>query len=273
MMNSKQIGHLTFIGLGLFDATDMSIKAKQVMRQADQIYAEFYTSILMGSHIKDLEQQIGKTITVLTREKTEEGSCILNEATKKKVCFVTGGDSLTATTHVDLRIQAISQGIKTSVIHGSSIVSAVPGLLGLQHYKFGRTTTLVYPERNYFPLSPYDVIKQNKTNGLHTLVLLDIQADRNRFMTATEAIQLLLKMEEQRKQDLIRNDSVIAVVGQAGSDHPMVRAGRVSELLDFNFGPPLHSLVVPGTLHFMEIEALRSLAYLPASVAQKLQKI
>lgn len=270
---SMQSGKLTFIGLGLYDATDMSIKAQQAMQQAECLFAEFYTSTLMGSSIEQLEKTIGKKINVLSREETEQETTILDAAKTKNVCFLTGGDSLTATTHVDLRVQAMKKGIETKVIHGTSILSAVPGLLGLQHYKFGRTTTLAYPEGNYFPLSPYDVIQSNQQNKLHTLILLDIQAEKNRFMTASEAIQLLIKMEEKKKQQVITKDTIFAVVGQAGSEKPLVKADTIHNLRTTDFGPPLQSIVIPGNLHFMEIEALQILADLSSSIAEKLQKI
>ena len=165
------------------------------------------------------------------------------------------------------------QGIKTKVIHGSSIVTAVPGLLGLQNYKFGRTTTLAYPEKDYFPTSPYEVIRENKKMGMHTLVLLDIQADKDRYMTANEGIKLLLEMEEKHKEKIINEDSIICVVARAGSSDPITVAGTVKELVNRDFGPPLHSLVIPGKLHFMEIEALELLAQLPAQQCRKIQKL
>jgi diphthine synthase len=164
-------------------------------------------------------------------------------------------------------------GIKTKVIHGSSIVTAVPGLLGLQNYKFGRTTTLVYPEKNYFPTSPYDIIKENKKIGMHTLVLLDIQADKERYMTANEGINLLLEMEEKHQEDVINKESVLCVVARAGSDNPLIVADTINGLIHRDFGPPLHTIVVPGKLHFMEIEALSLLAQLPAQQGRKLQKL
>mgnify|MGYP006309143785 CR=1 FL=1 len=137
---------LIFIGLGLYDEKDISLKGLEEIKTCKKIFAEFYTSKLSGSDISKIEELIGKKIEVLNREDTEKGDKIIESAEKQKTAFLTGGDSMTATTHVDLRIRAIKKGINTKVIHGSSIVTAVSGLLGLQNYKFGRTTTLAYPE-------------------------------------------------------------------------------------------------------------------------------
>ena len=266
-------GKLIFIGLGLYDENDLSIKGLNTIKKADYVFVEFYTSILSGSTLEKLNNIFDKEIVLLDREKTENAEILLSKAKDHSVAFLVGGDSLTATTHVDLRVRAIQKGIKTSVIHGSSVITAVPGLLGLQHYKFGRITTLVTPEKNYFPLSPYDVINENKKHGLHSLVLLDIKADKNHFMTANQAIQILLKMEDKKQEKIVSKDTIICVVARAGSSDPIVRADTIEQLEKEEFGPPLHTIVIPGNLHFMEIEALRCLAQLPEYLAKKLQKV
>ena len=53
----------------------------------------------------------------------------------------------------------------------------------------------------------------------------------------------------------------------------LVLADTIGNLVDRDFGPPLHTIVVPGSLHFMEIEALEILAQLPAQQIRKLQKL
>lgn len=266
-------GSLTFIGLGLHDEKDITLKGLEEIKNCDKVYAEFYTARLVGTDIEKIEKTIGETVETLSREETEKGDKILETAKEKNVAFLTCGDPMVATTHIDLRLRAIDLGVKTRVIHGSSIITAVPGLLGLQNYKFGRTTTLAFPEKNYFPTSPYNVIRDNREMGLHTLVLLDIQADKDKYMTANEGINLLLQMEEKRGEHVFTVDSIVCVVARAGSVNPMVLANRVGFLKDKDFGLPLHTLVVPGELHYMEIEALIKITALPEDLAKKIQKL
>jgi len=266
-------GKLTFVGLGLYDEKDISLKGLEEIKDCDIVYAEFYTAKLVGTDMGNIEKIMGKPIEILSREQTEKGDIILNSAKNVKVAFLAAGDSMTATTHVDLRLRAEKEGIKTNVIHGSSIVTAVPGLLGLQNYKFGRTTTLAYPEKDYFPTSQYDIIKGNIGIGLHTLVLLDIQADKGRYMTANEGLKLLLKMEEKQNENILNEESIVCVVARVGSSEPIVAADAIKNLIVRDFGPPLHTLVIPGKFHFMEIEALQTLAQLPAKQVIKLQKL
>jgi len=266
-------GKLTFIGLGLYDEKDISLKGLKEIKTCDKVYAEFYTAKLIGSDISKLEKTIERSIEILSRKETESGSIILEAAKNKKVVFLTCGDPMVATTHVDLRLRAKDMGIETRVVHGSSIVTAVPGLLGLQNYKFGRTTTLAYPEKEYFPTSPYTVIKENRQMGLHTLVLLDIQSENKRYMTANDGMKLLLQMEEKHGENVINEESIACVVARAGSLEPIVVADTIKKLMSRDFGPPLHTLVVPGKLHFMEIEALAKLADLSTELGKKLQKL
>lgn len=266
-------GQLIFIGLGLYDGKDVSLRGLNELRNCDKIFAEFYTSKLIDFDKNSFEKEIGKSIEILSRKETEDGDKILEYASNNNVAFLTSGDPMIATTHIDLRLRAIKNGIKTKIIHSASIVTSIPGLLGLQNYKFGRTTTLAFPEKEYFPTSPYNVIKENKSMGLHTLVLLDIQADKDAYMTANQGMELLLQMEKKLEENLFDDDSIVCVVARAGSPNPLVAANTFKTLICQDFGPPLHTMVIPGNLHFMEIEALEAFAGLPAELGKKLQKL
>jgi len=92
-------------------------------------------------------------------------------------------------------------------------------------------------------------------------------------MTANEGIKLLLEIEEKKEENILSKDNLVCVVARAGSNKPVVIAGEFKELANKDFGPPLHTLVVPGKLHFMEVEALEELAQLPAQQVRKIQKL
>lgn len=252
------MGELLFIGLGLFDERDMSLRALDEARACDVAFAEFYTSALRGTTLEKLAAQIGKPVHALRREDVETGDVLIREAATKRVAFLVAGDPMMATTHMDLRLRAAAAGIRTRIVHGPSILTAAIGLLGLQAYKFGRTTTIPIPEKGFRPTSPVDAIAANRTAGLHTLVLLDLKED-GRFLTASEALRYLLDVGGER----FPPETLACAVGGAGSPNPVVRADRADRLLAVDLGPPLHSLVVPGPLHFAEREALRRLAGAP----------
>ena len=262
-MSSSDFGEIMLIlaGLGLYDEKDMPLKTLEFAKKVDKIYAEFYTAVLTGTTIEKIEETIGRKIEVLSREKVEyETEKLIEEAKEKDIMFLTAGDPMVATTHVDLAIEAKKRGVEVLIINAPSIYSAV-GITGLQLYKFGKTTSIVFPEENYFPETPYNVIKENLERGLHTLCLLDIRVDENekRFMTANEGLKILLELENRKKEGIITEDTKAVVVARAGSLKPKLVYGKIKDLINYDFGEPLHCIIIPGKLHFMEEDALKYL--------------
>lgn len=266
-------GEIVFVGLGLNDELGMSLRGLEEVRKADKVFMELYTSVMPNFSIKRLKEISGKNLHVLSRKELEDenGEKILKAAKDGKVvALLVPGDPLIATTHVALRIQAEKLGIKTRIIHGASIISAVVGLSGLHNYKFGKSVTIPFP-RETFSETPYEVISQNKGLGLHTLCLLDINAEEKRYLSISEALNLLLKIEKERCRGVIVDDALVVGVARAGSDNPVVKAGFLKEVINHDFGQPPHSLVFPGKLHFMEAEALVVLADAPEKVREMVE--
>lgn len=246
---------LTFIGLGLFDMTDVSVKGLSRIRKADRVFLECYTSRLMGTTISDLETFYGRPVMPLYRADVEQHpENLLDAAQDQDVVFLCAGDPMVSTTHADLRMRAAERGIETSIIHAASIVSAVCGLSGLQNYRFGKSCSLPYPQKNWSPTTPLDVILHNLEQRLHTLVYLDIQEER--YMTVPEAVGLLEDMVKARGTAI----PLYVGIARAGSEKPAVRAGTAEAVRSHDFGPPLHILVVPAELHDMEREYLEMFA-------------
>lgn len=252
------MGRLIFVGLGLAPG-DLTQTAKDVIEAADAVVAEFYTSRIVGLDKKEVAQHLGRPVRFLTRKEVEEESnAILEAAEQGTVCFLTGGDALTATTHNELRFQAHKRGIDTQIVHGVSIQTAAAGEVGLHSYKFGRTTTIARPHGDYLPESPYEVIGENLERGLHTLVLLDLDAENESFMTVDEGAQLLLTMADKRGDGHLSNETLAVGCARIGSADRMILAAPLEELATADLGPPLHSIIVPGKLHFTEEEALEA---------------
>ncbi len=259
---------LTFVGLGLYDEKDITVKGLEAVRRADLVYAEFYTSHLTGTTIEKMEQLYGKKVTVLTREDIEQTPAWLSLAKDRNVVLLSGGDAMVATTHIDLRLRALDMGIETAIIHAPSISSAVSGLSGLQNYRFGKSTTIPFPYtrrgKTIISEAPYDTIRMNKKNNLHTLVFLDIDREKG-FMEIREAVSILLEMEEQRGEGVLI-DTLAVGIARAGSEMPAVHADYLDRLKDYDFSSPLHVLVIPAELHFMEAESLVKLCGAPKDI-------
>ncbi|KAF3942285.1 hypothetical protein ABW19_dt0204451 [Dactylella cylindrospora] len=205
---------LYFVGLGLSDETDITVKGLDVVKKAERVYLEAYTSILMVSQSK-LEEFYGRQVIVADRELVESSSdSILDGADSKDVAFLVVGDPFGATTHMDLLLRARELGIQVKTIHNASIMNAV-GACGLQLYNFGQTVSMVFFTETWKPASFYDKIKENVDIGLHTLVLLDIkvkeQSEENmargrriyeppRYMTVAQCAKQMLETEVTRAQ-------------------------------------------------------------------------
>ncbi len=233
-------------------------------RKAEVVYLEFYTSLMPAFSKSSLERLIGKRIVEVSRSDLEEDSetGILKTARKRKVCLLVPGDPFVATTHISLRISAEKAGISTRIIHAASIDSAIPGATGLQSYKFGRSVSVPFPRGDVLSETPYAVIKENKTRGLHTLVLPDIDLDASRLMSIREALSILLQLERKCKERVVEEKTLAVGIARLGSLEPEVYAGSIGELLHHDFGSPPYVIVFPGNLHFLEVEALKVLAHL-----------
>ncbi len=242
---------LYMVGLGIYDEEDISIRGMKAIEDADEVILECYTSSWKGRD--GLKKIVDKDVEEVERSDLEESSVkILERAVDRDIVILVPGDPLVATTHVEILIQANKMNLETSVIHSSSIYSAVSET-GLQIYKFGKTTTIPIPRKNYRPVSPYEVIGENKEQGLHTLALLDIT---NRPMEVPEALGYLTEIENEKKEGVIDCEQK-AVAFSAGPGKSRVVYAKIAEMLDMDFPTPA-VLIFPGELHEKEEEALET---------------
>ena len=254
---------LVFVGLGLNDEKGITLRGLEETKSADAVFMETYTSRMPDFSLERLEGLCGRKIQMLTRSDLEEesGKAILQVAKTGKAVFLVPGDPFIATTHITLRIDAEKQGISTRIVHGISIMSAIVSLSGLHNYKFGKTVTIPFADN--FSETPYKVIAQNQKLGLHTLCLLDLRQAENRYLSINDALEQLLGMEKKKRQNTITPCTPVVGIARAGSNNPVVRAGFVKDVVGFDFGEPPFSLIIPGDLHFMEVDALCAFAGAP----------
>lgn len=233
---------LFIIGIGLNDEKDISMKGFEIIKKCDKVYLEIYTSKLNCS-IGDLEKFYGRKIIAADRKLIEEGfDNMLKEAGSKDISILIIGAPLAATTHFELFMEAKKRKIKCEIIENASIYSAI-GITGLFVYKFGRTTTIPFDNKNI--KSPYETYLNNKKLELHTLFLLDIEG--NNLMTASDGLDYLIRSGL---------DKEVLVIGCAalGSNNPEIKIDKASKL-KLNKFP--QSFIIPGELNFKEEEAIK----------------
>jgi diphthine synthase len=261
------------VGLGLGNEEDITVRGLNIVKSADHIFLEAYTSVL-GVDRERLEEFYGIPITVADRDMVEQQveDLVLVPAKTKKVAFLVVGDPVCATTHTDLWLRARQMGIEVEMIHNASIMGAA-GACGLQLYNFGHTVSIPFFEENWRPTSFYPKIKFNRQGGMHTLCLLDIKVKEPdfeammrgktkylppRFMSVNTAAEQLLEAEQTIAQQAYDGAKTLCVgLARMGQPTQCIRAGTLEELRDYDFGGPLHSMIICGDLHDLELEVLK----------------
>jgi len=262
---------LSIVGLGLGDERDITLRGLDCVRAADEVWLEAYTSIL-GVDTAALEALYGKEVKLADRERVEQGiDEVLRAALEKRVAFLVVGDPFGATTHTDLQVRARELGVEVEVVHNASVMNAVAAC-GLHLYRFGQTVSVVFFTDTWRPDSFYDYIAQNAALGLHTLALLDIRVkepsvealcrgrkeyEPPRYMSCAVAAQQLLEVEESKKGGVCTPEALCVGVARLGQPSQAIVACTLGEMAEQDLGPPLHSLVIAGSLHPMEEEALK----------------
>ncbi|UKK00468.1 diphthine synthase [Theileria orientalis] len=256
---------LTIVGLGLGDVDDVSLKGYKAVKEADLVYLEIYTSLLIDSDKKKLEEFYGRDIIEADRICIEEqNDLFLTESKTKNVVILIGGDPFSATTHTELYYKALELGLNVNVVHNASIINAV-AITGLQLYRFGETVSIPFFQDKWKPTSFLDKIVNNYKSNLHTLCLLDIKVkertDENilanrmifeppRFMSINVAIDQLLEIDNGTLDIASLKGFGVA---RLGSQNKVIKSGRLSDLKKYDFGPHLHSMVICApSLHELE---------------------
>lgn len=246
---------LYLIGLGLSTEKDISFQGLGIIRKCNKIYLENYTSLLQCP-IKELEKFYGKKIIPADRELTEQKTdTLIKEAKDRDVAFLIIGDPFSATTHIELFKSAKEKGVEVKVINNASILTAV-GITGLQLYNFGKTTSLPFIEEQPNLETPYNILKDNRKMGRHTLFLLDLRPQENRFVTIKKGLEILEGIEARKKQKIINKSLVAVACARLGSDNFLIKVGTFEELKKIDFGKPPYCLIIPGKQHFVEEEML-----------------
>ncbi|MEM5828344.1 MAG: diphthine synthase [Candidatus Aenigmatarchaeota archaeon] len=249
---------LFFVGLGLANIKDISIKGLELIKKSDIILLESYTNIFENS-IEEIENFIGKKVEIVKRKDIEENyEKILEEAKNKNVCILTFGEPFFATTHIFLKNEALKRNIKVEIAHSSSLISSIFSI-GISSYKIGKIITIPLRSKiTKLPKSIYDAIKFNKEQNLHTICLLDIDIENNESLTPKDAIELLLEMENEFKENVISENDLIAIVSRLGFKDEKIFFGKIRELKNIDAKIPC-TLIILSKLSSIEEESLRLL--------------
>ncbi|PSN49225.1 Diphthine methyl ester synthase [Blattella germanica] len=250
------------IGLGLGDAKDISVKGLEIVKSAERVYLESYTSLLT-------EQFYGRSLIIAYRELVEQGADeILQGADKVDVALLVVGDPFGATTHTDIVLRAKEKGIACKIVHNASIMNAI-GCCGLQNCY--RSSSQSVREKHPWTTAKrprFDYHIRVKEPTLESLTMKKKQYMPPKFMSVCEAADQLLRAAEGKKNEAYTEDTLCVGVARVGSDTQQIVARTLQEMKEIDLGPPLHSLVITGHLHPLEIEYLEQFALMKEQLQQ-----
>jgi diphthine synthase len=264
---------LWFIGLGITGSDSLSVEAQRIVSSSDIVYLEQFTSPLSDEDIQKVKSIVKGQFRLGPRWLVEDGKEILDAAKTQTVVLLSYGDPYIATTHIELRVRATQSGIKTASIHASSALTSLIGECGLHYYKVGKTVTVMSDAP---ATTAYYTIFENLKLGNHTVVLLEYDQSKEFFLDPKSALEYLLATEKEQVRKVISDDTYIIVASRIGFSDQNIVSGKIASLSKHSFGPPPHTIVIPGTLHFTESDALKSFAVCvnpPEDNTSKVEKI
>ena len=262
---------LWFIGLGISGFKSIPIEAIEIISKADIVYLEQFTSPIGKSDLTKIKNTVKGNFVLAKRWMVEDGKEILKNAKKKKVVLLAYGDPYIATTHIELRARAAEEKIKTRSIHASSSLTSMIGECGLHFYKIGRIATIMN-EMNSLT-TPYFVIYRNIIEGNHTVLLLEYNQDKDFFLDPKDALEKLLETEKGQRRKVIMKNTYAIIASRVGFKNQKIISGKISSLIEVDFGKPPHTIIIPGRLHFTESDALKMFSQCVDEPYENIEKI
>jgi len=248
---------LWFVGLGISGTQSIPIEVVKIIQKADFVYLEAFTSPISKQHEDEIKNMVNGSFKIAKRWLVEDGQEILKTSKSSTVVLLSYGDPYVATTHIELRTRAKLENIETNTIHSASAITSMIGEAGLQLYKVGRVVTIMNEKKS--TITPYTTIFKNLTQGLHSVLLLEYNHDKNYFLDPKDAISNLLDVEKEQKRNVLNNDTFAIIASRIGFETQKIISGKFSNLLKVDFGEPPHSIIITGKLHFTESDAINVL--------------
>ena len=248
---------LWFVGLGISGFKSLPSQALKILENADIVYLEQFTSPIENDDLTQIENTTGGEFKIAKRWFVEDGKEIIEKSKNQQVVLLSYGDPYIATTHIELRVRAIEEKIKTQSIHASSSITSMIGECGLHFYKIGRIATIMSDMKSL--ITPYYVTYKNIIEGNHTVLLLEYNQDKKFFLDPKEALNDLIETENGQKRNVVKPSSYAIIASRIGFENQKIISGKIENLNKMDFGKPPHTIIIPGRMHFTESDALKVL--------------
>lgn len=269
---------LYLIGVGINEYDSLSIGSIDILKQSDIVYLDRFTGFLSEEFALKIKNLLNLTnssnqenkieVKFVERWFIEDGREILNNSIEKNICVLIYGDPLIATTYNELLTRASKQSVQYKIVHSSSGIPSLMGESGLHYYKFGKIVTMMSDPMS--SITVYDTIYNNICLGLHTLILTEYNNDgpinnlklNNNvpfYLPPKKVFELLLEREKELKLINLSENSFAIVASQIGTAKSKLICGMIKSLLNLEIDDGFNSIIIPGDLHFTEIDSLKNL--------------
>jgi diphthine synthase len=272
---------LWLIGIGVTGYKGVSLHALDILKKCDIIYFERFTSPLYEDDLFNLNSLIEgynkrRKIIPAQRWFIEDGKQIIEQAKNENIALITYGDPLIATTLTELEVRARKNSINVDVIHAASGITSLIGESGLHIYKFGRTVTMMSSPQS--AISVYNVIFDNLLSGNHTLILTEFNSDHNKFffLDPIQVFKMLIEVEKDIRYNVFSEETFVIVASRIGTKQKKMISGKIKSLIGMDFETGPHSIILTGSIHFSELDAIRTLTINvdePIDNAENIQRI
>lgn len=268
---------LYVIGIGIDEFESLSLGSLEILKKSDIVYLERFTGFISDEFMKNLSSLLRNPsdsksrndieIKFIKRWFVEDGREVLENAKKSHVSILVYGDPLVATTYNELLVRAKKQSIEFRVIHSSSGILSLMGESGLQPYKFGKMVTMMDDPMS--SITVYNTIYENMCLGLHTLILTEYNNDDEKnnfqsssnpfFLSPSRVMDLLLEREKEIKLINFSAETFGMVATKIGHKESAFNSGTIKSLLKLEYAGGPNSIIIPGRLHFTEVDAISHL--------------
>ena len=254
---------LHLIGIG-YKKEHINFEQLQIIKKSKKVFLEFYTSFYEDD-FSTLEKFLDKKIEICLREDIENHieEKIILRSKNEDISLLVLGDPLIATTHTDLILRCDKLGAKVKVYNNISILNLI-SKTGLNLYKFGKITSIPFFNDKFMPRTPYFYFLDNHKMGAHTLFLLDLKPDENKYLDVSSSLKYFEKVQkiidendelEENDIGLINDDTHFIVCSKMGFSDEKIGYDTLKNLIkkdkENKFKPPL-CIIAPGDLNEIE---------------------
>ncbi|HEX2068001.1 MAG TPA: DUF357 domain-containing protein, partial [Nitrososphaeraceae archaeon] len=127
-------------------------------------------------------------------------------------------------------------------------------------------------------ISVYNAVFDNLLSGSHTLILTEYNNNDNKFffLDPIQVFKMLIDIEKDLKYNVFSEETFVIVASRIGTEQKKIISGKIKSLtrMSFEIGP--HSIIITGSLHFTESDAVRTLTVNvdePTDNSENIQKI